>query len=236
MKIVFYICILSLAAAAGASNIEVKISEQLKGGFVFVNYTGSAEIVNVSAEFYNTGSVAYSARLRLDLFSAGKLSSVWSSQRPMVPGKKENFFFYWHPNNQSNITARLRAYFGNEILQYNETLLQFDSRETSDSFEISNVKTFQDRIEFDLKSNESLRVVAAPIKYPSGWIFEEAVAEVGTKPAHIVLPYAASLWSQETVRIAIFSDTGEHYSEKAITLAQPSKNVIEYLLMLVFGF
>jgi len=225
---IFLLAAIAFLSFTYAVKVEILVLEKLSGKLVFSNYTAENSVVNATAEFYNDGSVPYKARLRLEI-SGERNSSVWSDERIMMPGERENFMLRWFLKNSTpNVTARLRVYYAGEILNDRETALETAST-ASGTLEISNVRTFEDRIEFDV-SNATGGITATAIKYPASWVFEESTI---TKPGKAVIPYIAPVWSPETITIAAFSQDGSSYAERTAKLEKPGM-FIEFLLAFFF--
>jgi hypothetical protein len=220
MKNVFIIITLSLliAGTASALMIKVDVSEVLKTETVAYNANSSGNLVKILPEFYNTGSVGYAGRARLDIINGSSvLLTTWSSGSEMKPGDRKVFRMFWYADKAGNYTARLRFYFANEIMEQ-ELKIQVNKSITSeDAFEISDFRTYDDRVTFNVAAKkDATAAVAIPIKYTAGWMFEPAV--IGNMNAgeteKVALSYDPGTWAPGKLKLAVVSNDGEFYTEK----------------------
>ncbi len=235
------IAFLFLLPVVAASNVEVRVAEYLKGEFVLTNYTLNDNILNATTEFYNSGSVSYRLRMRLDVYD-GVNRSVWSDERTLLPGSREHYTIFW-PVRNNNITARFRAYFANEIMPEKSAALAAPQQNRSDVFEIANIKTSGSRIEFDVTSNKSADIMAVAVSYPTAWIFEESGMHhvENNSIVRVGMNYKADIWSPASITVAIFSYDGKYYTEKKVKLEpenaeQESFAGIFWLILKIFVF
>ena len=56
IALIFVICSLLITKVACSANVDVEVSEVLKGDLIAVSYDNSTNLVSFSTEFYNTGS------------------------------------------------------------------------------------------------------------------------------------------------------------------------------------
>jgi hypothetical protein len=166
---------LSLFSIANSILIEVEIPKSLEGNFTSFSYDSSKDILKFWFEFYNSGSTAYRTRIRLDVFNDSKIVFTgWSDEKVLMPGDRKNFEIYWYTNSTGNFSARVRAYFGNEIFERRISLEKKNSFSPEDVFEIKNFRTYDDFIVFDIKAKRNAKdVVILPSDFPLGWIFEQ---------------------------------------------------------------
>lgn len=230
--IVFLLAISALATASTAARVDVEINERTEGDFVFTNYTVKNGVINATTEFYNLGSNAYSVRMRLEIYGQEK-TSVWTDERKLHPGNRQKFsLFAVQP--EGNFSARLRAYYGNEIVSQDLTDFYGARTAAGGAFEISNAATFDDRIEFDLKANADVHAMLSPVKYPDSWIFEQADAGYMANQTvkRVAMRYKAGVWSPESVVVSAFSEDGGYYTEARVQLSEPQRTPDLYTLLI----
>jgi hypothetical protein len=221
--LILIICLLFLIRIAYSSLIEVGINETIKGNVSSITYDNNSNIVKFSIEFYNTGSVGYKDRIKIEIFDNEDLIfSGWSQEKDLMPGERKSFDIYWYNNKTGKYFAKLKSYFGNEILEYKEFEFSIGrSTKPEDNFEIKNFRTYDNFIIFDVDSKEdSHDVVIIPQQYTSGWIFEQK--EIGNLTKNgsklVVMNYYPSLWTPSNVSLAIVSDGGKYYTEGTLEM------------------
>lgn len=226
MKILFLtviLCLLILTKLSLSALIDVDISEDIKSKIIYENNSVSFDVVNFSTEFYNIGSIPYSARTRIFVYNDSKLIfNGWSQEKDLMPGDKKTFNIYWYANSLGRYESKLRFYFGNEIIenekkefQVNETLIP------EDVFEIYNFRTYDNYVIFDIKSKKDVKnVIIIPSKYISGWIFEQKTIESIKKDSikTLKINYYPTLWKPTTLKLSIVAENGKYYSEKDLEM------------------
>lgn len=228
MKLIIFFFLITfflLAHSVSALIVKIEIKENLEAVFLGIPFNETyKELPNVIVDLFNTGSVPYTARLRLDIYKENEnIFTAWSDERTFLAGDKDFFNLYWFVNETGNYTARLRSYYGNEILQTENFTLGFVRKETRDVFDIKDFKTFGDRVTFKINSNESTEnVVVFPSKIPLGWIFEQkkiGKVEIG-KLKEVSLPYKPSYFSERNIVINVASENGELFSQKTFKMVK----------------
>ena len=221
--------------------IKVHIAEVLGGNVssLAYNQTLDTNLFKVTTEFYNTGSVGYNARSRLDIFSQSNLIYTgWSKESSLIPGTRSSYDIYWYePNTTGDFSAKLRIYYANEIKESEISFKIKNFTVSQDIFKISEIRTYDDYIKFSLKSPQSVgNVIVFPSKYPSGWIFEQTKIEKldENDKVSVSLPYRASLWMPSEVTIAIVTEDGKYYSSKTFSLAK-EEGLLKYIHYLTDG-
>jgi hypothetical protein len=217
------VCFILLASiAAYSSSIEVGVREILKGSALSITYDNTSSAVRFSTEFYNTGSVGYKARMRLHvLYNDSVVFEGWSQEEEMSPGEKKDYNIYWDAEAPGTYSAEIRAYFGNEMIDYKK--FDFNAGNTAvmgDSFAIDQFRTYDDHIVMDVRSNVNSTLVVLPSDYTNGWIFEQkdmgVLGENATKT--ISIHYIPTPWSPSSVNLIVMSKDGKYCSEKTFEM------------------
>jgi len=241
-KILFMLFILLLIIfSVSAQVIKIEVAEVLSGNITSLVYNPSIDtnIFKITTEFFNTGSIGYKARARLDVFSqSGLLYTGWSKEASLVPGIKSSFNIYWfEPNITGNFSGRIRIYYANEI---KELEIKFEIKNftiSQDIFEISDLRTYDNYVKFSLRSSQTVNsVIAFPSKYPLGWIFEQTKIEKLNQndKISVSLPYQPSLWTPSEVTIAVVTEDGKYYSSKTFILVK-EEGLLKYVHYLTDG-
>jgi hypothetical protein len=229
MKGVFFIVLsfLILSGIAYSSSIEVGINEVLKGSAISINYDNSSSLVKFSTEFFNTGSVGYSARAKLEVLNNDTLLfSGWSDEKSLAPGDRQKFDIYWYGNQTGQYQAGIKVYYGNEIMEYKKfNFTLSDVAEPKDAFEIYGFRTYDDLVVFDIFSREDVKnVTIIPSKYTYGWIFEQKQIDSMAKNTTrlVVMKYYPTMWSPSTADFSIVSDGGKFYTQRSLVMKKES--------------
>jgi hypothetical protein len=229
MKALFFVvfCMAILAGVAYSSYIEVGINGVMKGNAISIMYDNTTNIAKFSTEFFNTGSVGYSARSRVEIYDNDTLLFIgWSQQKDLTPGERKTFDLYWYTNETKNYGVVVRMYYGNEIADYDKFNVTLGrSMQRNDSFEIYNFRTYDDHVIFDIRSSQDATgVVIMPSRYTYGWIFEQK--ELGNMSngdtRTVVLKYYPSLWAPGPVNIMVASDGGRLYTQRTLDMKKES--------------
>lgn len=224
--LILFLLMFSLSVA---QKIVVKIEEVLSIETFNFQYDSLVDkgIFKVSFGVYNTGSVGYKARARLDVFNGSKLIFTgWSEEKSFTPSTRKTFTLYWLPSKRGKFNAEIRIYYANEIKTVKK--IKFEVKNVtlpSDVFEIKNLKTFSDEIEFDLISKESLKdVLIIPSDYPLGWIFEQKKIDdlMENEEKEVSIKYEPSLWKSTTLTLNIITSDGEYFTSKSLKLERVS--------------
>jgi len=237
--LIYVICFLIIIEIAYSSMIEVGISEELKGNISSITYDNSSNIIKISIEFYNTGSIAYKTRVKVEFLDKDKvIFNAWSQEKEFMPGDKKSFDTYWYTNNTGNFFVRLKVYFGNEILEYEKfSFIVNKSLMPEDIFEVENFRTYDNYILFDVKSKEDVeKVIVMPDKYIPGWIFEQREIDIISKDSSklVMLNYYPTLWMPSNISLIITSDKGKYYTERIFEMKK-NKGLIGFFYRLVDG-
>jgi hypothetical protein len=203
--------------------IEVDVSEYVKGDIVSYSRNVSFNVVKFSTEFSNTGSIAYKARARIFVYKDDKLAFTgWSQEKTLMPGSRKTFDIYWYSNSPMKYKAKLRLYFGNEIIESEEKEFQIDKiLVPEDTFEIMNFRTYDDYVIFDIKSKKDAKdVMVIPSNYPLGWIFEQKTIDFIRKDSMktVLINYYPTVWEPKSLKLMIVGENGNCYMEKTLEM------------------
>jgi hypothetical protein len=214
---------LFLASIASAAVLEVGVKEKIEANLSSMTFDNSSNMVRFSFEVYNTGSVPYKARIKDDVSNSDDVVfSGWSQESDLMPGDKKDFDIYWYASSAGDYSSKVKIYFGDDVKEYKKVdLTVSDYKEPEDVFNISNFRTYDNYVVFDLSSKEDAEnVVIIPQKYTPGWIFEQREIENMSQNSSktVVLNYQPALWLPSNVSIGIASDNGKYYSERMLEM------------------
>ena len=223
--IVSFLLILSISRA---QEVDVNIKEVIEVEATKVDYNSTVtdgKPFKVNTGLFNPGSIEYKARVRLDIFDQDKLVFTgWSDERHFFPGNQKIYDLYWYPlNSEGNFKASIRIYYANEIKKIKPIKFEvIPIKQTPENvFEILDFRTYDEEVEFLLKTNKTLgNIVIVPSYYPISWVFEQdKIGELESGSIKIVnLKYEPSLWKESDVTVSIFTEDGEYYTSQSFSL------------------
>jgi len=167
---------LIMVGLAFPMSITMGVGEEVNGEMKTLWEKTSNGVYNFSIEFYNSGSVPYSAIARLDIFDGQKrVFTSWENSADLPPGKRVYFNLFGFVNKSGNYSPRIRIYFANEMMEKWYEPEQVLVSERQDPFMVSNINSGDNYIEFDLVSDQDVdNAILLPSKYPQGWVFHQA--------------------------------------------------------------
>ena len=183
----------------------------------------NGNVMSVSYDIFNSGSVAYSARVRLDLFDNGSdITSIWSDEYKLNPGQRDTIDMYWYESEKTKITVKPKLYRAYEIVDLeNITWVFNDTKPVQNTIEFDKISVSDDKIKFQITvENETDRIIVYPIHYTKGWLFEQTVVDditAGNKVKASILYDTGAFYENEITFVAVSSD-GKYYGEKTFLL------------------
>jgi len=217
-----------------AQVIKVNIRDKLESEITTIKYNSlleSGEPFKVNFELFNSGSIGYRVRIRLNIMNDTEIYYTgWSEEKPLWPGNSGNFELYWYPMNLTgNLEAKLLVYYANEI----EELKSIDFKISSTSnpekdIDITDLKTYEDRVIVTLKTDQELEdVIIIPSDYPYGWIFEQSKIDLinAGKEKKVELKYEPTIWKETETMIHVFTEDGKHYNSKSFLMEREESRI-----------
>ncbi|MEM7825064.1 MAG: hypothetical protein QXO27_03785 [Candidatus Aenigmatarchaeota archaeon] len=222
-RVLFFIFfIIFFSQIVNSAIVEVDIPKYLKGNISSFSYNYSLNILKFQVEFYNTGSIAYKTRVRIDILNySQRVFTGWSEEKTLMPGDRKNFEVYWYTNSTGNFTASVRSYFANEIFEQKFNIEKSNSILPEDIFEIKNFRTYDNFVIFDIKTIKDVKnVIVIPSNFPIGWVFEQKKINSIDKNSKkiITIRYYPTVRTRENLTLTIASDEGKYYTEKSFEL------------------
>jgi len=222
--------IIFLPIVVNAQETKVGVKEVLDIETLGMKYNSlieNGEPLRVSFELFNSGSVGYKARVRLDIFKQNDLlQTVWSSEENFVPGVAHHFDIYYPVNLVGNFKVKLKVYFANEMKELKSFNLQVKKTTLADdTFDIKDFTTYEKEIEFNIVSNKTLeKVLIVPTNCPMGWVCEQTKIEriKENDLNKVTLLYEPSLWKESDITINILTEDGKYITTKSSTLKKVS--------------
>jgi len=230
MKFLFILIIsfILILGVSKAQTVGANIKEIIEVETTRIDYNSTitdGKPFKVNIELFNSGSVGYKARIRLDIFDQDSLVFTgWSYDKYFFPGNRGIYDLYWYPSNsKGEFTASVRIYFANEIKKIKPIKFEIKPAEKTPEnvFDIIDLRTYDEEIELLVKTNKTIENIAViPYAYPNGWIFEQTkINKLQSNKIDIAnLKYEPSLWKESGVTINIFTEDGQYYTSKSFTL------------------
>jgi hypothetical protein len=238
-----------LVRTVRAFMIEVDVVNVLEAEVVSFDFNSTTSLGKMRLEIRNRGSIAYSARTRIDVYDTpnsseaeevGELFTAWSGEMEMMPGDRKNVELYWYNNESGDVTIRVRIYYANEIfekfyeVEKDEPAYSPTSATRRDIFNFKEFRVYDEFIIFDLVAKEEVGdIIIIPSSFTRGWVFEQR--EVGSMKwgasRPVVIPYQATVFAEDDLTLSVVAGDSMFYSEKTFTL---KKN--KGLKRLLFGF
>src|SRR4030042_3575856 len=149
--IIFLASFMLLVNCANSSVIEVGMSKDLKCNISSFSYDHKLNMIKFDVEVYNTGTVGYLSRVKVDVFDKTvDIFTGWGMKNTLMPGDRKNSEIYWYSNSTGNFTARVRIYYEDEILE-KEFDIEKNTSSVSDSiFEIKNFRVYDAFVVLDI--------------------------------------------------------------------------------------
>ena len=227
------IFLLFLVPLVSAGFVEIGVKMEVRGNVSALFYNISNGVLKLNLEFFNTGSVAYKARARLDILnSTDTIFTGWSNEETLMPGQRKSFDIYWYsPRTENKLVAKLRVYHGKEIVEREMKFKVKNIQTSEDVITIKNFRTYDEFIKFQIRSTKPLKnVLVIPKDYMIGLIFEQKKIENldGNKNIEVIIPYEADVWFPYDITIDVVTDDGKYYSTFSFNL-QKEKGLWKYI-------
>jgi hypothetical protein len=222
--IIFIVSSLMFVNCVHSSAVEVDISKNLKGNISSFSYDYRLNIIKFDVEFYNTGTIGYKSRIRIDVFNGtNNIFTGWGKENVLMPGDRKNSEIYWYFNSTGNFTVRIRAYYANEIVEKAFPVEKNTSSESSNIFEIKDFRVYDDFAVLDVSAKKDAKnIIVMPSDFPAGWIFEQGKINLIKKDNKktITIQYLPDVWSEKDMKLEITSDDGIYYTENMVKLKE----------------
>jgi hypothetical protein len=226
--IILILSLFLILSISKAQVVDVNIKEVTRVETTRLDYNSSiadGKPFKLNIELFNSGSIGYKNRVRLDIFDKDNLIFTgWSEENDFFPGNRKMYDLYWYPSDyKGKFKASIRIYYANEIDEIKKISLDVKPFKKSPEsiFEIIDFKTYEDEIVLLLKANKTVEnIIVVQSNYPTGWIFEQyKINKLGKGDIKIInLKYEPTLWKDSNVIINIFTEDGKYYTSKSFTL------------------
>lgn len=212
-----------LTAAAHSARINVNVLEMIDSEAKELNHDSYNNVLKISYDVMNSGSIDYGARVRLDIFNGTKYAAtLWSKETALIPGERKTINMYWHaPGENETWTANARLYRAYEIKEIGSISGISGKGSSENTLEISSVRVYENEIKFRVKSRvDAKNIILYPVNYPAGWIFEQE--EIGgikagsDKAASI--HYETGAFREREITLIAVSEDGRNYGTKTFLM------------------
>jgi hypothetical protein len=232
MKLIIFalIVFLLILFLTSASVIKVGIKKELKGNITAIFPESKNGVLSLTLEFFNTGSIAYKARARLDVLNSSEvIFTGWSKEETVMPGEAKNFEVFYYSGKTENLTSRIRVYYANEIMEKWLNFSLENKKVPENVFQVKNFRVYDDYIRFEVKSSKPLTAIIIPRNYMPGWIFEQKKVELeANKNKEVVIPFNSQVWFSHDILLEIVSKDGSYYYSNSFYL-EKEKGLMKYI-------
>ncbi len=199
------------------------------------------KVMTASFDVFNSGSIAYAARVRVDMFddeNDAKITSIWSEGLELNPGQRDSISLYWYEPSDTTRTAKVRLYRGYDILNLEDITWVFNGSGLSENSEslvgsdklggtinFEDVRVHDDTIKFKMTADDDIgKIIVYPIRYKDGWIFEQTVVVdvIADKPQTAYVNYDTELFYENEIKLIAVSSDGRYYGEQMVLLKRES--------------
>ncbi|MBW6461427.1 MAG: hypothetical protein K0B07_00035 [DPANN group archaeon] len=238
---IFFLC----TSLVYSAEINVNVAEHLDTVLKEIDCCKlNDKVMTASFDVFNSGSIAYAARIRLDVFDEDndkKITSVWSSSSEFNPGQRDSISLYWYEPSDTTRIAKVRLYRGYDILNLEEITWRFnksvesqlskgfgefaDSDNIFGNINFEDVRVYEHNIRFKITADEDIeKVIVYPVQYKEGWIFEQTVVEdvIADKPRIVDVNYDTGFFYENEITLVAVSSDGEYYGEQKVLLKKES--------------
>lgn len=227
-KLILIIAMAFAVPLAFSLSVTMDVGKELDTELKTADISGSNGVYTLSIELYNSGSIAYVAKPRIDLFENGKKAfTSWGSPRIMIPGTKETIEIHAITNRSGNFTPRLRIYFANELLEKWYPAREFMISERHDAFTFSGITSGKDYVEFDISSDRDADVILIPDRYPPGWEFPYSRIQLkANKTTSERMSFIPDVMKDTEVSIIAVSSDGVLYDSQTIQIKKDEESLL----------
>jgi len=210
------VALLFAAPAVFALNVDLSITKIFTVDATYFAYNDSG-LGHFDLELFNSGSLPYIAQIRIDIYnSTDRVFTAWSDKRQMAPGSHEPFREYWSPASSGQYTARLRAYYGGEILEQ-EMNFTASALSGADEFNITETKAYGNLVKFDIASPKDAGMAIIIPQAPQGWVFTQGALNSSTASSAWIF-YQAPANVPASINVVIASTDGRYVSQRTVQI------------------
>lgn len=205
-----------LASAVFAATLEVDVKEIVGSETKAISTDSPNNILKASYDVLNSGSAAYGARMRMDIFNGTEqTATIWSNEESMAPGERKTIDLYWFsPSESSRFRAVTRLYRAYEIVGVGNISKNFSKSDAPNNIEISRIHSYGNKIIFRIKSPaDAQKIIVYAAKGPEAWLFEEnAVENVKAGESRTAsINYETGAFSENGISIMAAASDGKNY-------------------------
>jgi len=212
-----------LTTTAYSAKINVNVLELINSQAKEINHDTYNNVLKISYDVMNSGSIDYGARIRLDIFNGTKYTTtIWSKEEAIIPGERKTINMYWYsPSDNETWTANARLYRAYEIKEIGNVTEISGKGNSENTLEISSARVYENEIKLRVKSRaDTKNIILYPINYPAGWLFEQE--EIGginagsSKAASI--HYETGAFHEREITVIAINEDGKNYGTKTFML------------------
>lgn len=174
---------------------------------------------SLEVEVTNKGSIPFIGQFRLDVFDEeGKILRTWSDKSILEPGSAKNEkFFFFRPDSEGQMTARLTFHYGLENTITKEVNITTEETNVSEGFEIDRIRTYEDEIYLAISCPEKSEQLFATIESRARK-FEQQTGSCEDGREYLTLNYEPEIKEDDEVKLILGETEGRYYYTKSLNL------------------
>jgi hypothetical protein len=203
-------------------NLQLSVKDVFSADATYFMLNDTYSTLKFETEILNSGSLPFIAQARLDVQNeSGTVMTAWSEKKNLMPGINSVFAFSWFPEDAGNYSARLRVYYGDEILERTLNFTVKSRAQPEDIFNITTVRAFNSRLLLSFMSTQDAgETLVMPADYPQGWTFAQAAVTAKKGQNSAWLAYMPASRSSQEINIAIASKDGRYFTKQPVTIVR----------------
>ena len=132
LSILFLICPLVFGTSINVKVVGVLDSIVKKMDHVQLDNDGYNAVLTTSYDVFNSGSIAYAARIRLDIFNGSEeITSIWSREYRLNPGQRDTIDLYWYEPSEANLNVKSILYRAYDVVDLENMTWIFEGIQSS---------------------------------------------------------------------------------------------------------
>ncbi|NOQ55833.1 MAG: hypothetical protein GQ477_03420 [Nanohaloarchaea archaeon] len=228
-SIVLVVLLVSMTFAYGTA-VNINVAEFLDSTSKEIDCCNlDDKVMTASYDVFNSGSIAYAARIRMDVFDEGEMvTSIWSREYRINPAQRETIDLYWYEQSDKILFANAKLYRAYDILDIGNVTWEFNEAEVSQSVNdlesligFDKICVYDNKIKFEITTDEDIeKMIIYPIQYTKGWIFEQTVVNdvISGKSKKVSIDYDTGAFFEDEITLIAVSSDGRYYGEKTFLL------------------
>ena len=135
--------------------LKVEVHPSVNITLLGEKYGWNGKVLLYQVETYNSGSIGYRVRVRVDVIGNLSFYSMWTEEKELMPGDRKLFKLYWYPSSNGTFLLQPKIYFANQILSSNPKKITISNFSRGRSmFKVRGFRTYEGYVRFELIPEE----------------------------------------------------------------------------------